>query len=52
MTPSYVENAEAMPLSKKAMELFVSNVFEEQGAGCGPASRPREPDRPYGPAAD
>lgn len=29
-TPSYVENAEAMPLSKQAMEWFVSNVFESK----------------------
>ncbi|WP_062118201.1 alpha/beta hydrolase [Aureimonas sp. AU40] len=35
-TPSYVENAEAMPLSKKAMEWFVSNVFESKQQAADP----------------
>ncbi|WP_182084895.1 alpha/beta hydrolase [Aureimonas sp. ME7] len=30
MTPSYQENAEAQPLSKPAMEWFVSNVFADK----------------------
>jgi len=36
MTPSYVENAEAAPLSKPAMEWFVSNVFESKEQAADP----------------
>jgi acetyl esterase len=35
-TPSYVENAEAMPLSKQAMEWFVANVFESKEQAADP----------------
>jgi acetyl esterase len=35
-TPSYVENADAMPLSKQAMEWFVSNVFETKDQAADP----------------